>query len=94
MHDDARRDWLRARELLLQHEPQNLEWVHFYHGRALRGLRRFEEAIEHQTNAIKLNRTAGRCFAERGFAYLQLGQDAAADRNFQEAIRINPAGMS
>ena len=52
---------------------------------------RLQEALDHYTEAIRLEPTLVQAYSNRGSAYLNLGQPENAISDLDEAIRIDPS---
>ena len=66
-------------------------WAYYKRGVSYLQLKKYKEAIESYTNAIKyVSEHKEQAYKDRGFAYFKLEQYVKAKESFEEAIRLNP----
>jgi serine/threonine protein kinase len=74
----------------LELDPSNL-WANFYRGSCAYHLRQFEEASAAFSVCVALEPRCAWCYANRGLAYAARGQLDRAHRDYDHALRLDPA---
>jgi len=81
---------LRASQKALSLGGGSNFYVYSTLGRAYLGMKRYDLAISSLERAIEIYPYAAIVYIDAGNAYLKIGQIAAAERRFKEAIKIDP----
>lgn len=74
----------------LELDPSNL-WANFYRGSCAYHLGQFEEASAAFSVCVALEPRCAWCYANRGLAYAARGQLDRAHRDYDHALRLDPA---
>ena len=82
--DGALADYTRALE------PTPAEIAFFNRGTVWQSKGEFRKAIADYTEALKLNSDFADGYARRGLTLLLLGEAAAAQRDFDQCLKLNP----
>ncbi|PIE56818.1 MAG: hypothetical protein CSA34_02320 [Desulfobulbus propionicus] len=79
-----------AQALASSPDPEDLPYIHSYHGACLRDLQRFDQAVVTLQQGLAVDEERPDLHNTLGVCYFKLGDHRQAARHFQRAIELNP----